>query len=102
MQRANRAPGQSQPAYYVFNAQACEGYVIVAGDDRVPAILGYSDNGAFNPTDIPEAMQELLDGYAASDEQRAASDLTGDGQVDIADINAVINIMLGKAVAGRK
>ena len=37
-----------------------------------------------------------------SDEQRAASDLTGDGQVDIADINAVINIMLGKAVTSYK
>ena len=29
-------------------------------------------------------------------EQTAASDVTGDGSVDIADVNAVINIMLGK------
>lgn len=29
-------------------------------------------------------------------EQTAASDVTGDGMVDIADVNAVINIMLGK------
>jgi len=65
MQRANRAPGQSHAAYYVFNAQANDGYVIVSGDDRVPPILGYSDNGTFDPTDVPEAMQYLLDGYAA-------------------------------------
>ena len=26
-------------------------------------------------------------------------DVTGDGQVDIADVNAVVNAMLGKAVA---
>ena len=41
------------------------GYVIVAGDDRVPAVLGYSDQGTFDSQDIPEAMQELLEGYAA-------------------------------------
>ncbi len=67
LQRANRAPGQqaTAQAYYVFNAQASEGYVIVAGDDRVPAVLGYSDNGTFDPADVPPAMQALLDGYAA-------------------------------------
>ena len=65
-QRANRAPGQAgAKAYYVFNAQASQGYVIVAGDDRVPAVLGYSDSGAFDPADVPPAMQELLDSYAA-------------------------------------
>ena len=67
LQRANRAPGQqaTAQAYYVFNAQASEGYVIVAGDDRVPAVLGYSDNGTFDPANVPPAMQALLDGYAA-------------------------------------
>ena len=66
MHRANRAPGQATAqAFYVFNAQANQGYVIVAGDDRVPAVLGYSDNGTFDPADVPPAMQELLDSYAA-------------------------------------
>ncbi|MBR1803757.1 MAG: C10 family peptidase, partial [Muribaculaceae bacterium] len=65
LQRANRAPSRSQAAYYVFNAQSSEGYVIVSGDDRVPPILGYSDSGTFDPTNVPEAMQQLLDGYAA-------------------------------------
>ena len=52
-------------AYYVFNgASAQSGYVIVAGDDRAPAVLGYSDKGTFDTADIPEAMQELLDSYA--------------------------------------
>ena len=51
-------------AYYVFNSPA-SGYVIVAGDDRVPAVLGYSDKGNFDPEDIPAPMQEWLDGYTA-------------------------------------
>ena len=53
-------------AYYVFNAGIVSGgYVIVSGDDRAPAVLGYSDQGAFDANNVPEAMQELLDGYTA-------------------------------------
>ena len=60
------APSTSErAAYYVFNgAKDHSGYVIVAGDDRAPAVLGYSDNGTFDVQNIPEAMQELLDSYA--------------------------------------
>ncbi len=29
-------------------------------------------------------------------EQTVAGDVTGDGKVDISDVNAVINVMLGK------
>ena len=66
---AHRAPaiksGKPSP-YYVFNAEkANSGYVIVAGDDRVPQVLGYSDEGTFDINNIPEAMQAWLDGYTA-------------------------------------
>ncbi|MBR1804586.1 MAG: C10 family peptidase [Muribaculaceae bacterium] len=81
--RAARAPGQSTsvaPAYYVFNAQQSGGYVIIAGDDRVPAVLAYSDQGRFDADAVPEAMQELLDGYAAQlellDQEQLAPRLT--------------------------
>ncbi len=53
-------------AYYVFNGtQAHSGYVIVAGDDRAPAVLGYSDKGTFDPNNVPDALQELLNSYSA-------------------------------------
>ena len=59
------APSTSnKAAYYVFNSER-SGYVIVAGDDRAPAVLGYSDKGTFDATDIPEAMEYLLEGYSA-------------------------------------
>ena len=72
--KANRLnAGNGQAAYYVFNApQAGRGYVIVAGDDRVPAVLGYSDTGTFDPADVPPVMQEWLDSYAAQLEAIAA------------------------------
>ena len=57
--------GANSP-FYVYNAGDNDGgFVIVAGDDRVPQVLGYSDNGTFDSNEIPEAMQELLDDYAA-------------------------------------
>ena len=64
--KSSRLNNSPQAAYYVFNAShAGDGYVIVAGDDRAPAVLAYSDEGTFDAQDIPEAMQALLDGYAA-------------------------------------
>ena len=60
------APSQAgKAAYYVFNSgQSQGGYVIIAGDDRAPAVLGYSDKGTFEAQTVPEAMQDLLDSYA--------------------------------------
>ena len=62
-----QAPASSeQAAYYVFNnSQAHGGYVIVAGDNRAPAVLGYSVDGTFDANNVPVALQELLDGYTA-------------------------------------
>ena len=63
--RLNATTGGNKAAYYVFNASNRGGYVIVAGDDRAPAVLGYSDKGTFDSNNLPEAMQDLLEGYAA-------------------------------------
>lgn len=58
--------GVDHAAYYVFNSNTGnDGFVIIAGDDRVPAILGYSDQGNFDADQVPEAMQEWLEGVAA-------------------------------------
>ena len=69
LRKARKAPmdatdSSEKAAYYVFNANE-GGYVIVAGDDRAPAVLGYSEDGTFDDQDMPEAMQSMLDGYAA-------------------------------------
>lgn len=59
---AHHAQSSSRP-YYVFNANE-GGYVIVAGDDRVPAILGYSRSGTLDPNTAPPALLGLLDSYS--------------------------------------
>ena len=61
LQLARKAPqpgtatSSDKAAYYVFNNASREGYVIVAGDDRAPAVLGYSDKGSFDNRNLPEA-----------------------------------------------
>lgn len=61
-----RAQGIVQPeCYYVFNAGMDQGFVIVSGDDRVETVLGYSTSGHFDVDNIPPAMADLLNHYAA-------------------------------------
>lgn len=58
-----RAFSDSQP-YYIYNAGNDNGFVIVAGDDNMPTILGYSDEGNFSAEDIPDALKSLLVCYS--------------------------------------
>ena len=55
---------QEQAYYYVYNAGNDGGYVIVSGDDRVEPILGYVEQGSFDPDNIPENMRSWLQLYA--------------------------------------
>ena len=49
--------------YYVFNVGQNEGFVIVSGDDRTPAVLGYSEHGSFDADEIPPNMAAWLQSY---------------------------------------
>ena len=48
-------------AYYVFNAKANGGFVIVSGDDRMPDVLGYATSGSYQANNIPPALECWLD-----------------------------------------
>lgn len=50
--------------YYVFNNGDSNGFVIVSGDDCTSPILGYSDSGSFDASNVPDNMQAWLNGYA--------------------------------------
>ena len=90
------ASASSKAAYYVFNAN--NGYVIVAGDDRVPAVLGYSDQGTFDADNIPEAMQSWLDGYAAQIEAIADGSNPDTRVVSRAAIEPLLNVKWGQGM----
>ena len=50
--------------YYIFNVGDNGGFVIVSGDDRTNPILGYSDEGSFDPNNVPANMKSWLEGYS--------------------------------------
>ena len=57
-----RVENGSGPSFYVVNFDA-EGFVIVAGDDRVQPILAFSNEGAFVAENMPAHIRFFLDGY---------------------------------------
>ncbi len=74
--RAHLAPGVGAVApklaytarnnnFYVFNLSRDAGFVLVAGDDRAPSVLAYSDEGAFDFATMPENARAWLEVYEA-------------------------------------
>ncbi len=70
--------------YYVFNVKDSEGFVIIAGDDRVKPILAYSTTGQYDPSNVSEGFQFTLDGfrqeiqYVREHNLRATPDITAE------------------------
>ena len=68
----NRAPrkapeltlANNRSEFYVFNDEANGGYVVISGDERMPDVLAYSDNGHFDAGDMPCNMKAWMEEYA--------------------------------------
>ena len=54
---------QSQPLY-IFSRGEGEGFVIVSGDDCLPAIIGYTEGGDYDEEKMPPALKAIIDHYA--------------------------------------
>lgn len=54
----------AEPAAYLFEKEGQKGYVVLAADDGVDAVLGYSDAPTATDGTIPPQMQGMLDFYA--------------------------------------
>ena len=50
-------------AFYIFNADDNNGFVIVSGDERTEDILGYSEMGNIDLGNMPQNLQLWLEGY---------------------------------------
>lgn len=65
----------SEPAAYLFEKEGRKGYVVLAADDGVDAVLGYSDAPIAAEGAIPPQMQGMLDYYALEIEALRAGDV---------------------------
>mgnify|MGYP002623482419 CR=1 FL=1 len=59
----NAVDKAGNPYIYAFNAGNDAGYVLVSGDDRFVDVLGYSVNGSFDSSNMPDNMRAWLQGY---------------------------------------
>ena len=63
LQLVSTATNRGAVDYYVFNVSNGEGFVVIAGDDRVRPILAYSTTGKYNPDDVADGFRFTLDGF---------------------------------------
>lgn len=63
---------EKNPQFYIFTAENNNGFVIVSGDDELPAIVGYSTDATNYATEMPDALVAWLGEYSEYvDEVRA-------------------------------
>lgn len=62
-QRRRKAAATTTPPYYVFSRGEGQGFVIVGGDDLLPEIIGYTESGDFDATNMPPALEDYLMGF---------------------------------------
>lgn len=78
------------PSYYIFNNSKGNGFVIVAGDDKVVPILGYSLKNNFPQMNIPcnvEAwLKEMDEQIAYISKNNIINPDDGDGDMDIGEV----------------
>lgn len=72
----NKVNAAGEPYLYAVHAAKGMGYVIVSGDDRAPAILGYMEYGRYDEDLMPENMRSWLQHYADEIELLQRYDLT--------------------------
>lgn len=49
--------------YYVFNVVGKKGFVIVAGDDKVTPVLGYSNESSYDNNNLSPAFKKWMEEY---------------------------------------
>ena len=62
--RRAAASATATPPLYVFSRGENQGFVIVAGDDCAPSIIGVVDKGEYDETKFPPALVYLLDEWS--------------------------------------
>lgn len=50
---------------YVFNREDNGGFLVVSAEDSAEALLGYTDKGTFDPSDMPPALKIWLSEYTS-------------------------------------
>ena len=69
--RSMKRAATAHQSLYVFNVEDDGGFVIVSGDDRTDAILGYAMSGSIDETAMPQGLKAWMEQTAKSIEALA-------------------------------
>lgn len=58
-----KADATDEAYYYVFSAGQNHGFTLVSGDDRMPAIIGYTESGNYDADNLPENFVGFMQSY---------------------------------------
>jgi len=61
MRRTSPAEPEEAAPYYVISRGDDKGFILVSGDDCQPAVLGYTDSGDFDESNLPPALRDMLE-----------------------------------------
>ena len=86
-----------QPAYFVFNINNTEGFVIVSADDVTRPIIGYSNEGKFELPPQSSNIEYWLNLRKKEVEDIRAKNLTAD-QKTVAEWNTYSSLQMGNSV----
>jgi PKD repeat protein len=68
--------------YYIFNVNENDGFVIVAADDNVRPVLGYSAIGKWTGDNLPPALEQMLNRYASQIDAVIADNIDGGAEIE--------------------
>jgi|GEM_PF-1682176 len=87
--KAHKLPSavKATAPYYIFSRGEGKGFVIVSGDDVLPEILGYTDQGDFDPKTAPSHVLGWLQTYAEAIENFQAHEAEF-GAIDLSEAKA--------------
>ncbi len=69
------------PAFYIFDVNRNQGFVIVSADNSVKPILGYGFNGTFDLDNIPPGLQQILNEYKAEIANAQKNKIRASGEI---------------------
>lgn len=70
------------PLFYVFNYGQDDGFIIMSANDATQPVLGWSDRGSFDPNNISDGLQYLIDHYTEALKLSASDKLKSSGSTE--------------------
>lgn len=77
MEQCARKRNSTVPLFYIFNFGNDSGFIIMSATDATVSVLGWSNCGSFDPENISDGLQYLIDNYTEELKSSVWEDVSG-------------------------